>query len=380
MRGIWPYGQDLPIARDDGTTGRLFGGRVGKDDPLVEGCGDIDEAVVDLVRASAGEAEAPSHEQVASRVVAELLPPQPPVVEVGACAPQPSSGSALVGHDGSMSLTDAAYQSDPGGPLDLDRDLYGRIGSMTEGRELVDSFVVPIRSGRAWEVPAGHVCRIVTIEGPQVADLNLWNRHDPRERLWAARTRQLQSAHVSTFDRLWSTLPFLRPLVTITGDSLEDYGVDEEGGRVHDLLGTRCDPYVNQMLNDAPFDYHCHSNLTRAVRPWHLTEFDVHDVLNVFQCTGLNERDEYFMKTCPATKGDYFEFFAEIDLLAALSACPGGDLSVPMFGPEAGDTEAVCRPLGIEVYSVPDEALAGWQPPQRAAYAQDHGLRARPWA
>lgn len=30
---------------DDGTTGRLFGGRVGKDDPLVEACGDIDEAV-----------------------------------------------------------------------------------------------------------------------------------------------------------------------------------------------------------------------------------------------------------------------------------------------------------------------------------------------
>ncbi|WP_435198191.1 urea carboxylase-associated family protein [Janibacter sp. GS2] len=278
-----------------------------------------------------------------------------------------------------MSLTDAAYQSDPGGPLDVDRELYGRIGAMTQGRELVDSFVLPIRSGRAWEVPAGHVCRIVTLEGPQVADLNLWNLHDPRERLWASRTRQLQAAHVSVFDRLWSTLPFLRPLVTITGDSLADYGIDDEGGRVHDLLGTRCDPYVNQMLSGEPFDYHCHSNLTRAVRPWHLTEFDVHDVLNVFQCTGLNADDEYFMKTCPATVGDHFEFFAEIDVLAALSTCPGGDLSVPMFGPGAGDTEAVCRPLGIEVYSVPDEALIGWQSPPTAAYARDHGLAAPAW-
>ena len=122
--------------------------------------------------------------------------------------------------------------------LTLGRELYDRIGSMTQGRELVDSFTIPIRSGRAWEVPAGHVCRIVTIEGPQVADLNLWNLHDPRERLWASRTRQLQAAHVSLHDRLWSTLPFLRPLVTITGDSLADYGVDDEGGRVHDLLGT----------------------------------------------------------------------------------------------------------------------------------------------
>lgn len=278
-----------------------------------------------------------------------------------------------------VSLTDAAYRSEPGGPLDVDRELYGRIAAMTEGRELVDSFTVPIRSGRAWEVPAGHVCRIVTIEGPQVADLNLWNLHDPRERLWASRTRQLQAAHVSVLDRLWSTLPFLRPLVTITGDSLADYGRDDEGGRVHDLLGTRCDPYVHQMLGGEAFDYHCHSNLTRAVRPWHLTEFDVHDVLNVFQCTGLNDRDEYFMKTCPAQRGDHFEFFAEIDVLAALSTCPGGDLSVPMFGPDAGDAEEVCRPLGIEVYRVPDEAIDGWTPPQRAAYAQDHGLTARPW-
>lgn len=120
----------------------------------------------------------------------------------------------------------------------------------------------------------------------QVGDLNLWNFNDPRERMWAARTRQLHAAHVTIFDRLWSILPFLRPMVTITGDSLTDYGKDGEGGRVHDLLGTRCDPYVNTLLTGKDFDYHCHSNLTRAVLPYGLTEFDVHDVLNVFQCTG----------------------------------------------------------------------------------------------
>jgi hypothetical protein len=31
-------------------------------------------------------------------------------------------------------------------------------------------------------------------EGPQVGDVNMWNRHNPRERLWAARSRQLQRA------------------------------------------------------------------------------------------------------------------------------------------------------------------------------------------
>ena len=131
----------------------------------------------------------------------------------------------------------------------MDRAFYHRIAQSQEVRTLVERFVIPILTGRAWRVPASHVFRIVTVEGPQVGDLDIWNLHNPRERLWAARTRQLQGAHVSTHHRLWSTLPYLRPLVTITDDSLADYGVDEYGGRVHDLLGTRCDPGREQATD-----------------------------------------------------------------------------------------------------------------------------------
>jgi uncharacterized protein YcgI (DUF1989 family) len=272
----------------------------------------------------------------------------------------------------------AAYQATKGSALDPDRAFYRRIAESTGDRTLIERISVPIRTGRAWTVPAGHVFRIVAAEGPQVGDLNLWNRHNPRERLWASRTRQLQGAHVSAFDRLWSTLPFLRPMVTITADSLAGYGIDEHGGRVHDLLGTRCDPYVNRMLTGEDFDHHCHSNLTRAVAPYGLTEYDVHDVLNVFQCTGLNDDDMYFMKACPARKGDYLEFFAEFDLLCALSACPGGDLSLPMWGPEATDTVDVCRPLEVEVYRLADALLEGWSEPKSPDYRGNHGLQPKP--
>jgi uncharacterized protein len=135
----------------------------------------------------------------------------------------------------------AAYQSTEGSALQVDKAFYSRVADDIDGRRLTDSVVIPIRTARAWKVPAGHVFRIVALEGPQVGDLNMWNLHNPRERLWASRTRQLQAAHVTTFDRLWSTLPYLRPMATITADSLASYGVDEYGGRVHDLLGTRCD-------------------------------------------------------------------------------------------------------------------------------------------
>jgi len=147
-------------------------------------------------------------------------------------------------------------------------------------------------------------------------------------------------------------------------------------------LGTRCDPYVNRMLTGKDFDYNCHSNLVRAVLPHGLTEFDVHDVLNVFQCTGLNTEDKYFMKACPAKKGDYFEFFAEIDLLCALSTCPSGDQSIPLWGPGSSDDQLVkiCRPLGVEVYDVEPSQLVVWTPPKRAAYKNLHGLSCEAWS
>jgi uncharacterized protein len=275
-----------------------------------------------------------------------------------------------------MSDVPPIYQVSKGSALDVDRTFYRRIAQAHELRTLIEELVVPIRSGRAWRVPAGHVFRIVATEGPQVGDLNIWNQHNPRERMWASRTRQLQSAHVTIFDRLWSNLPYLRPLVTITDDSLAGYGVDEFGGRLHDLLGTRCDPYVNRLLTGEDFNFHCHSNLVRAVAPHGLTEFDVHDVLNVFQCTGLNSNDQYFCRASPAKPGDYLEFFAEIDLLCAISACPGGDLSVPLWGPEARDPIDVCRPLGVEIYRLDGSLLNGWHSPEPVPYKGLHGMHA----
>ncbi|MCH8559955.1 urea carboxylase-associated family protein [Nesterenkonia sp. DZ6] len=273
----------------------------------------------------------------------------------------------------------AAYQSMPSGPLDPDRSFYDAVASAE--RTLTREFEIPVRSGHAWEVSAGSIVRISAIEGPQVGDLNLWNLHNPRERFWAARTRQLQRASMTTYDRFWSTLPHLRPMATVIGDSLAEHPDAEV---IHDLLGTRCDPYVNRMLTGEDFDYHCHSNLTRAIHGHGLTEYDVHDVLNVFQFAGLNEKREYFMDACPTQPGDYFEFFAEIDLLCALSTCPGGDLSVHMWGPDAATTEEQlehCHPLGVQVFAVEEEALGAWRPPETATYRGRrgrHGLVATP--
>lgn len=197
---------------------------------------------------------------------------------------------------------------------------------------------------------AGQICRIVATEGPQVVDFNAWNQHDPHERFWASRTRQLVGAHVNIHDQLWSCLPYLRPVITIIDESLH-YGIDADGAGCHDLLGTRCDPYIHKILTGEALDCCCHSNLLNAALEYGLQENDIHDVINIFQVTGLTPGSEqYFVKPCPAKKGDYFEFYAEIDLICAASACPHGDMSKPIWGEGAIDPLEICRPVGIEIY------------------------------
>lgn len=152
--------------------------------------------------------------------------------------------------------------------------------------------------------------------------------------------------------------------------------------------------------------------------PYGLNESDIHDVLNVFQVTGLDKDGKYFMfvplfclfpisnsnqnprSPCPAQPGDYFTFFAETDLLCALSTCPGnlplppsvyipltpigGDLSVYGWGEDSQQRMLdTCRPLGVEVHSIieekKEEVLKGWKESEVAirggGYGGMHGLK-----
>ena len=47
-----------------------------------------------------------------------------------------------------------------------------------DGWEKVDEVIVPPREASCFHVPAGSFFRIVSIEGPQVGDLNLWSADD----------------------------------------------------------------------------------------------------------------------------------------------------------------------------------------------------------
>jgi len=253
---------------------------------------------------------------------------------------------------------------------DLDAYRALRAGAEKAGQLLVDP-----RDAGCIAVPKGAFFRIVSVEGSQVGDLNLWNLHDLTERFYSGKTRALHGTHLSTGDRMWSSFPSMRPMATITDDTLDWYGFDDFGGSVHDVIGTRCDPYTGRLLSGSDYHYCCHSNLTRALSahsglPMSEAEIHVHDVLNVFMCTGFTQdTGQYFMKASPVRPGDYLEFFAEIDLLVGLSACPGGDCSS-----EHSSDQSKCHPLLIEVWDPGAAARANHQEPPKNAYSGTHGV------
>ncbi len=232
--------------------------------------------------------------------------------------------------------------------------------------------LVPPRDARCIDVPAGSTLRITCTEGSQVGDLNLWSAHDISERFYAGKTRALHGTHLSTGDRMWSSFPHLRPMATIIDDTLDWYGFDAFGGSVHDVIGTRCDPYTGKLLSGDDYHHCCHSNLTRAFAAHQdivplAAEAYIHDVLNVFMCTGfMPDTKQYFMKASPVRPGDYLELYAEIDLIAGLSACPGGDCSQ-----EHSSDTAQCHPLLMEVFTPPHPPKTQ---PKPSSYDRSHGI------
>ncbi|MDO5756127.1 MAG: DUF1989 domain-containing protein [Rhodobacterales bacterium] len=252
-----------------------------------------------------------------------------------------------------------------------DMALYG---AARQGAVKTSEVLVVPRDAAGFRVGAGEFFRITSVDGPQVGDLNLWNAADLSERFYSGKTRALHGTHMRPGERLWSSLPALRPMATITEDTLGWYGIDGFGAAVHDVIGTRCDPYTGNLLSGGQYHHCCHSNLTRALAdetglPLHEAEAHVHDVLNVFMCTGFTrDTGQYFMKASPVRPGDYLELFAEMELIGALSACPGGDCSA-----QHSSDAALCYPLLVEVFAPAPGALQKWSSPSVNGYDRSHG-------
>jgi uncharacterized protein YcgI (DUF1989 family) len=208
----------------------------------------------------------------------------------------------------------------------FDQAFYDAVRARRDTFRHVEEISIPKETGKGFVVRRGQSLRLICVEGPQVADMDVFNAEDPREHLWANQTLNREGAHLTTFSRLWSNMPHFRPLMTIIEDTVTLIPT-QLGARHHIILGAHCNPFYWLVATGDMNHSNCYSNLVSAIAPFGLGPEYVHDNLNVFQKTRIDAHtSRYVSEASDAKAGDYVEFFAEMDVLVAVSACPGGSL------------------------------------------------------
>lgn len=218
-----------------------------------------------------------------------------------------------------------------GSPLrltDVQKASYAEIAKRP--RQHLRTIDIPARTGKAFVVEHGQIVRVTCNEGPQVCDFNVFGKDDPREKFWSIRTRIIGGSHLSVGHQLWSTPPWTRPMMTIVTDTVEQPALPH-GARTHDLIFTRCDGRHYELVFKAVGHPSCQGNLASAISEFGLTEYDVHDPLNLFMTTGLNEEGRPFYLNSVTKKDDYVELYADIPCIVAISSCPGGSSGTKHF-------------------------------------------------
>jgi uncharacterized protein YcgI (DUF1989 family) len=192
---------------------------------------------------------------------------------------------------------------------------------------------IPRAEGRAFELHAGQVLRLIAIEGKQVGDLTAWNLHDHRETFNVIFTTAMNDRSVSHVRKLYSGPPHFNEMLTLENDS---HGVH--------WLGGRCNRFLYEAMGAAGHR-NCHDNILEAVAPLGIDETNAPlDTLNVFMNVAYEPSGSFTFAPPVIDKGDFVDFRASIDLLIAISACPNeGELRGEI-------NDYLAKPLHVESY------------------------------
>ena len=176
----------------------------------------------------------------------------------------------------------------------------------------VTEVLIPAGEGRAFRVPNGALLEIVDVEGQQVADFISIIENDQTEWLSATHTRSTTlRLNLGIGDRLQ------------TNWRHDIYEVLSDDVGMHDLITSMCDSRRYRIDYGVENHRSCRSNFLEALGPWHYEEWQIPDVINIFQNAPIRP-DRSFGNEIPTSKpGDKIVLRALLDgIVAAISACP----------------------------------------------------------
>ncbi len=165
--------------------------------------------------------------------------------------------------------------------------------------------------GGSIEVGRGQILEIVNEGGQQICDFFAFNADDLDETLSPAHTRSaLRRIVLQVGDSLFSK--FRKPMFEIIEDTC---------GR-HDITFPPCDPVVYEQRFGLHDHRSCRTNLAEAVAELNVPYAFLPEPINFFQNTPIMADGSIEQHTSLARPGDKVVLRAEMDLIAAGSACP----------------------------------------------------------
>jgi uncharacterized protein len=189
----------------------------------------------------------------------------------------------------------------------------------TMSSKVINEFVIPKCTGKAFRVNKGQLFRVIEHDGKQVAGLIFLNAHNYKEQFMAEYSGGLNYAsgvgsHYR-LSKLYSKIPFENVMLTVTDNKVGDH-----------FLGPHCTRTMMDILG-APGHRSCSDNFADALGEFGLELEDVYSpsVLNAFANNfQIDPKGDGTLRIGPPStkKGDYIEFRAEMDVLVALSVCP----------------------------------------------------------
>ena len=170
--------------------------------------------------------------------------------------------------------------------------------------------VIPARGRIAFPMYAEQVCRVVDLEGKQVADFLCFDLHDHEDKLSVNNTLLMNGTiFITKGNGLYSTRA--TRLMTI---------IDDTCG-VHDLIAGSCSEGTNRVRYGVRGTPNCRSNFELALKPYGIPLAEVPYSFNIFMNVPVTAEKTQIIE--PVSKpGDHIDLRAERDLLVAISNCP----------------------------------------------------------
>ena len=191
-------------------------------------------------------------------------------------------------------------------------------GETINSRRVVEEFVIPKCSSRAFVVKKGQVLQVIAHEGKQVVDIRFLNAHDYREQFASWLSSSLNSNEgiggTKRLKKLYSKSPWHNVMLTVIDDQLGDH-----------LMGCQCTPKLYEIMGK-PGHLSCADLFDECLKPYNLSmrDLDSAGVFNVFMPMRFldDENGTWAYQRPDCEKGHSIDFLAEMDVLVAATSCP----------------------------------------------------------